>query len=62
MAWQKIPQNLLLLTVVSGAGVILLAILLKLLRVQELNRYMSRAAAIIFRRPEIISANASDLE
>ena len=51
MAWQKIPQNLLLLTVVSGAGVILLAILLKLLRVQELNRYMSCAAAIIFRRP-----------
>ena len=62
MAWRKIPQNLLLLTVVSGVGVILLAILLKLLRVQELNRYMSRAAAIIFRRPEIVSANASDME
>lgn len=62
MAWQRIPQNLLLLTLVSGTGVILLMILLKLLRVSELDRYLSRAAAIILRRPAIVSANVSDLE
>ena len=62
MAWQRIVQNLILLTVDTAVGVILLALLLKLLRVQELDHYLSRAAAIIFRRPEIVSANPSDLE
>jgi putative peptidoglycan lipid II flippase len=62
MAWQKIPETLLLLTLVTGTGIILLIILLKLLRVSELDRYLRQAVSVIFRRPGGISPTVAGLE
>lgn len=62
MAWQTIPKTLLLLTLVSGAGIVLLGILLKILRVPELDRYLRRAASLIFRSAAGSSPNISGVE
>ena len=62
MAWERIPFTLLLLTIVSSAGILLLIILLKLLRVSELDRYLRQALSLIFRKPQTISPDASGLE
>jgi putative peptidoglycan lipid II flippase len=43
IAWQRLSGALLLLTVVTAAGVLLLGILLKILRVPELDTYLQRA-------------------
>jgi putative peptidoglycan lipid II flippase len=55
MAWQSIPKTLLLLALVSTAGIVMLAVLLKLLRVRELDRYIRHAASFISRRSESIT-------
>ena len=43
LAWQHIPSALLLLTVVTSVGILLLGILLKILRVPEIDLYLRRA-------------------
>ena len=43
IAWQKIGGAVLLLTLVSTAGLLLLAVVLKILRVPELGTYLRRA-------------------
>jgi putative peptidoglycan lipid II flippase len=50
MAWQRPPFALLLLTLDTAAGVVVLLILLKLLRVQELDEYVRGGLALISRR------------
>jgi hypothetical protein len=62
MAWERIPYTLLLLTIVSAAGIVLLFILLRLLRVRELDRYLRHAVSLIFRKPGDIAPDASALE
>jgi putative peptidoglycan lipid II flippase len=43
LAWQHIPSALLLLTVVTSVGILLLGILLKIFRVPEVDLYLRRA-------------------
>ena len=62
MAWDRIPYTLLLLVIVTGAGIVLLTILLKLLRVPEFERYLRQAVSLIFRKPQSISPDASALQ
>lgn len=45
IAWQHLGGALLLLTMVTSAGVVLLGVLLKILRVPELDTYLRRAYA-----------------
>ena len=61
IAWQRIPGTLLLLVLVSTAGLLLLGILLKLLGVQELNGYIRRAAGFMSRKPGTAPGNAAGL-
>jgi putative peptidoglycan lipid II flippase len=49
IAWQHIGGALLLLAVVSAAGVLLLGILFKILRVPELDAYLRRAYSFVGR-------------
>ena len=49
--WQKLGGAVLLLTIVSTAGLLLLAAALKLLRVPELDLYLRRAYNFATRRP-----------
>jgi putative peptidoglycan lipid II flippase len=49
IAWQHIGGALLLLVVVSAAGLLLLGILLKILRVPELDAYLRRAYSFVGR-------------
>jgi putative peptidoglycan lipid II flippase len=62
MPWERIPFTLLLLTIVSSAGIALLFLLLKLVRVPELDRYLRQALSLIFRKPTANSPDASGLE
>jgi putative peptidoglycan lipid II flippase len=43
LSWQRIPGALLLLTLVTTAGIVLLVALLKLFRVPEVTQYLRRA-------------------
>ena len=49
ISWQKLSGAILLLTVVSTAGLLLLAAALKILRVPELDLYLRRAYTFVSR-------------
>jgi hypothetical protein len=52
MPWQRPPFALLLLVVNTAVGVVVLILLLKLLRVQELDNYVRGGLALVARRAQ----------
>jgi len=59
IAWQRFPLTLALLCSVSAAGFVLLVILLKILRVPDLDRYLQHGISLLLRRRENASPAAT---